>query len=123
MATQPSTVAFLVEQMAGAGAMSSRNMFGEYAIYCDGRLVALVCDDKLFIKPTTAGRAYICRVVEAPPYAGAKPYFLISGEQWDDADWMKELVRLSAAELPPPVLKRKSTRTAPRKHPASSNKR
>ena len=58
MASQPTTVDFLVEQMGSAGTVTARKMFGEYALYCDDRLVALVCEDKLFIKPTTAGKAF-----------------------------------------------------------------
>jgi hypothetical protein len=37
-------------------------MFGEYAIYCDGKVVALVCDDQFFLEPTAAGRALLGRV-------------------------------------------------------------
>ena len=45
MASQQGTVDFIVEQMARAGAVSARKMFGEYGIYCDGKMVALVCGD------------------------------------------------------------------------------
>ena len=109
MSTQASTVDFLVEQMGAAGPVTARKMFGEYALYCGERLVALVCNDQLFLKPTSAGRAFLGQVTEAPPYKGAKPCFLIDGERWDDRDWMSQLVRLSAAELPPPVKKGRKT--------------
>ena len=52
MASSQRTVAFLVEQMAAAGAVSATPMFGEYAVYGDGKVVALICDDRLFVKPT-----------------------------------------------------------------------
>ena len=67
MASKRTTVDFLLDQMAEAGAMSARRMFGEYGLYCDGTLVALVCDDQLFLKPTAAGRALVGTVVEAAP--------------------------------------------------------
>ena len=102
MATRPETIAFLVDQLAGAGSIHARKMFGEYALYCDGRLVALVCDDRLYIKPTQAGRAHVGPVEEASPYLGAKPCLLIAGERWDDGAWLAELFRISAAALPPP---------------------
>lgn len=102
MASQASTVEFIAEQVAAAGVVSARKMFGEYAIYCDGKLTALVCDDQLFVKPTEAGRAHIGEVTEAPPYKGAKPCFLVSGDRWDDRDWLTTLIRVSAAELPFP---------------------
>ena len=59
MASNQSTVDYIVEQVAGAGAVTGRKMFGEYALFCDGKMVALICDDQLFIKPTVAGRSYL----------------------------------------------------------------
>lgn len=111
MASNPRTVDYLLEQMTGAGAVTGRKMFGEYALFCDGKMVALICDDQLFIKPTVAGRAYVGVATEKPPYKGAKPYLWISGDQWDDSDWLTELVRISAAELPLPVKKAKTSKT------------
>ena len=105
MASKQSTVDYVVEQVVKAGAVAGRKMFGEYAIFCDGKMVALVCDDQLFMKPTAAGRSHIGAVDERPPYKGAKQCFWISGDQWDDNDWLTELVRISAAELPMPVRK------------------
>ena len=60
-------------------------MFGEYVIYSGEKIVALVCDNQFFVKPTAAGRAFIGTPVEAPPYPQAKPWFLIEGAI-DDAD-------------------------------------
>ncbi len=108
MASLQSTVDLLVEQMSGAGAVSARKMFGEYAVFCNGKMVALICDDQLFVKPTEAGRAHVGGVIERPPYRGAKPYFLIEGGLWDDGNWMAELVRVTAAELPLPKKKTKA---------------
>lgn len=102
MATDPRTVEFLLAQLAGAGALSARKMFGEYALYCDGRVVALVCDDRLFLKPTPAGRALAPELGEAPPYAGARPSLLVDAERWDDRPWLVALVRATAQALPAP---------------------
>ncbi len=106
MATRASAVEFILEQSAGAGAVSAKKMFGEYGIFCDGRMVALVCDDQLFIKPTPAGRVYAGQLPEAPPYPGAKPCLLVPGEKWDDAEWLSTLIRISAAALPMPKPKK-----------------
>jgi TfoX/Sxy family transcriptional regulator of competence genes len=99
-------VEFVVSQIAQAEDISYRQMFGEYAIYCRGKVVALVCDNKLFVKPTEAGRAYIGNVVEAPAYPGARPSFLIE-EQIEDSDWISELIILTEKELPQPKPKKK----------------
>jgi len=76
-------------------------MFGEYALYSDGKVVALVCDDKLFLKPTKAVKSFIDNVIEAPPYPGAKLYFLIE-DKIEDREWISNLIRLTAKELPEP---------------------
>jgi DNA transformation protein len=84
MASKQSTVEYISEQITQAGQIRFRKMFGEYAIYCDEKVVAFVCDDQLFIKPTKAGRELITDLEEAPPYPGAKMYNLISPDQWED---------------------------------------
>jgi TfoX/Sxy family transcriptional regulator of competence genes len=102
MASRQSTVDYVLEQIAGAGNVSARKMFGEYGIYCDGRMVALVCDDLFYVKPTEAGRNFAAGCEEAAPYVGAKPCLLISEDRLEDPDWVGELVRLTTREIPLP---------------------
>jgi TfoX/Sxy family transcriptional regulator of competence genes len=105
MATTQGTIDYILEQMAAAGTMTAKKMFGEYGLYCDGKIVALVCEEQLFVKPTQGGRAYLGKCEERPPYKGAKPYLFISGDKWDDNEWLSKLIRISAAELPVPKKK------------------
>lgn len=102
MATKQSTADYLVDQLAGAGDISIRKMFGEYALYCEGKVVALICDDQFFIKPTDPGKAFIGTVTEAPPYPGAKDYYRIDEEKWEDREWLTELVLITTAAVPMP---------------------
>ena len=106
MSSDKDFVDFVVEQMEDAGRITCKKMFGEYGVYCDDKLVAVVCDNRLFIKPTEEGRAFIGKVVEAPPYPGAKLYFLIE-DGLEDHGWLSHLVRLTAAALPQPKSKPK----------------
>ena len=106
MSTQQKTVDYILEQSAGAGTMTARKMFGEYGMYCDGKVMAFICDDQLFIKPTEAGRAYLSEVTEAEAYPGSKMYFLVDGDRWDDADWLAGLVKATADALPAPKAKK-----------------
>jgi len=106
MASDREFVDFVVEQMGDAGSISQRKMFGEYAIYCDGKVVALVCDNQLFVKPTEGGRAYIEDVVEAPPYPGARAHLLIESA-FEDRQWLSGLIRVTAEEVPVPAPKRR----------------
>ena len=98
-------VEYVCDQISEAGRIRSRKMFGEFAIYCDDKVVALVCDDRLFVKPTPGGRTFIGEMVESPPYPGAKPHFLIE-DRIDDREWLTQLVRLTACELPAPKPRR-----------------
>ena len=107
MASDRQFVEFLLDQITGAGEVTYKAMFGEYGLYADGKLFALVCDNKLFIKPTLSGRSFIQDVVEAPPYPGAKPSFLIE-EKLEDGEWLSQLVKISLPELPEPKPKPKS---------------
>lgn len=99
MASDLDFVEFVVDQIENAGVISFRKMFGEYALYSGGKVVALICDNRLFIKPTNAGRSFIGDVVEAPAYPGAKPSFLIE-DQIEDRTWISKLIRLTEKELP-----------------------
>lgn len=109
MATDPAFATFVVEQASDAagdaGDVRVRRMFGEYALYLGDKVVGLLCDDQAFLKPTEGGRALLERVVEAPPYPGAKPYLLLSDEL-DDRAQLAELLRRTAAELPEPKPKK-----------------
>jgi TfoX/Sxy family transcriptional regulator of competence genes len=106
MASETNFVDFVLEQIKNSGEITAKKMFGEYGIYSDAKLFGLVCNNKLFIKPTNSGREFIGNVVEAPPYEGAKPSFLIE-DKIEDSEWLSELVRISLIELPAPKLKKK----------------
>lgn len=111
MASDLSFVEYVRDQISGAGQVSFKKMFSGYAIYCDGKVVALVRNNQFFVKPTAAGRAKLGNVVEAPPYPGAKPYLLI-GEQLDDHQSISEIIKLTASELPVPILKKSTFKAA-----------
>lgn len=100
MATDPGTVAHILDCLSGTGCRA-RAMFGEYVLYCDDRVVALICDDSLFLKDLPAARALIADPVTAPPYPGAKPH--IQGDfLLDEPERLRMLVRALADALPAP---------------------
>lgn len=105
MATNQKTVDYIIKQISKSEVVSARKMFGEYGVYCNGKIVALICDDMLFVKPTNAGLAFVGDCPEACPYPGAKPYLLISREKWDDGEWLTTLFKISAEALPIPKKK------------------
>ena len=101
MATDRETVAYICEQAAGAGAVSARPMFGEYGLYCDGRVVGFVCDNSLLLKMTAGAVALLGDASVGKPYPGAKDYYLID-EGLEDADSLARLIAAIARDVPPP---------------------
>ncbi|CAN5428942.1 hypothetical protein BH10PSE17_BH10PSE17_23530 [soil metagenome] len=101
MATDQSFVDYIVAQVSLGAALSTRKMFGEYAIYVNGKVVAFASDNQLFVKPTAAGRALLERIDEQPPYPGGKPWLLID-ELLDDAAALRLLFTTTADALPTP---------------------
>ena len=106
MSSDQSFVDFIVDQIISSKTITSRKMFGEYAIYSDNKVVALICDNRLFIKPTERGGLFIGDIVEASPYPGAKSCFLIE-DKFEDREWISELIKITAEELPEPKPKKK----------------
>jgi len=102
----PDFINFVCDQIDDDCEVSYRHMFGGTTLYSKGNVVALICDNQLFVKPTQAGRDYIGNVTMAPAYEGSKDFFLIE-DQVDDADWLTELVRQTERELPKPKPRKK----------------
>ena len=100
MASNTDFVQYIADQCAGAGEIVTKKMFGDYGIYCDGKIFGLICDDCFYLKPTDAGRAMLRTVELRPPYEGAKDYFYIADV--DDCDYVFELVRVTCKHLPLP---------------------
>jgi TfoX/Sxy family transcriptional regulator of competence genes len=112
MATDVSFAEFVLEQIELPGRVEVRKMFGEYALYVDDRVVALLCDNQLFLKPVEQLRARLARVDEAPPYPGAKPHFRIADELERPGELTALLIE-AARLLPAP--KARAAKSAPKK--------
>ena len=104
MASRLEYVRYVAEQLSGAGEISYKKMFGEYGLYCDGKIFANVSDDQLFVKITEAGRSLFPGLPEAPPYPGAKNFFCI--ESVDDRDFLTALTLATCQALPETKKKR-----------------
>ena len=110
MSTKPSTIDYLLDQLASLDRIAARKMFGEYALYCDQKVVALVCDDKLYVKITEAGKAFNAdSYQEGFAYPGAKASMFIDDDQIEDADWLCELIQITADSLPLPKVKKSAS--------------
>ncbi len=100
MANSTDFVQYIADQCSGAGDIVTRKMFGDYGIYCDGKIFGLICDDCFNLKPTEAVRPLLRRVELRPPYDRAKDYFYIADV--DDRDYLSALVSETCKALPEP---------------------
>ena len=103
MATSRDTVAHVLEQLEPL-AVRARAMFGEYGFYCDDKIVGLICDDTVFIKPTPASDG----MPEAPPYPGAKNSRVADDALIADSERLRALIQATADALPAPKPKKRS---------------
>lgn len=108
MGTTPETAAFFLEQLAGRG-ITLRRMFGEYAVQRAGKTLGLLCDDALFVRQLPEVAAHLGTPVEGLPYPGAKPWWRIEPDQWEEADWLAGLLARIDAALPAPKPKAPKT--------------
>ncbi len=97
MSSNIDIVEYIADQCSGAGVITVRKMFGDYGIYCDGKIFGLICDNRFYVKPMEAGRALLRTVDLQPPYEGAKDYFYIADV--DDRDYLSELVKVTCRAL------------------------
>lgn len=97
MASNADFVQFVADQCSGAGEIIVKKMFGDYGIYCEGIIFGLICDNRLYVKPTKKGRDVLKAVEMQKPYEGAKDYFYISDVE--DRDYLALLVRETLKEL------------------------
>jgi len=107
MASKPSIVDFIVDQLSDAGPVSARKMFGDYGVFLSGKMIALICDDRLFFKPTEEGRQLFPSITEGIPYPGARPCFLVPEDEWENRDWLAAVARATFDGLPAPKKKAK----------------
>jgi TfoX/Sxy family transcriptional regulator of competence genes len=101
MATDQGFVEYIQSQSGLGHHLAFKKMFGEYALYLHGKVVAFACDNQLYLKPTAEGRALLGEVSEHPPYPGAKRYFRID-EQTEDRELLKKVFEATARALPIP---------------------
>ncbi|MBR0200701.1 MAG: TfoX/Sxy family protein [Oscillospiraceae bacterium] len=107
MASSKDYLDFVLEQLDELEGISFRPMMGEYVLYCGGKVVGGVYDDRLLLKPTP-GALRLLEEAGLPaerelPYEGAKPLLLADV---DRRELLCRMVETVAAELPLPKKKR-----------------
>ena len=95
MASSPEFMQSVAARLEDAGTITYRKMFGEYCVFCD---------DRLFVKITEPGKAFMPDGKLELPYEGGKPMLRV--ERLEDRAFLKKLVRMTCEALPEPKKKR-----------------
>jgi hypothetical protein len=108
MATDKDFVDYVSDQVAEAGVITSKKMFGDYMVYCDGKPALLVCDNVVYVKILPEVSALFDNYEIQPeigvPYKGAKDHFILD---CDNGGFAMEMTRLLARILPMPKPRKK----------------
>lgn len=117
MATQPETIEFILGKLRDRRSFTARPMFGEYALYADGKVVGLVCDDMLYVKIVPASKALESLCAKDHPYPGARPHYLVEESQISTIHNLAQILSEIANSVP--AKKEKSKKTKMTRRPNS----
>jgi TfoX/Sxy family transcriptional regulator of competence genes len=107
MGSRAETLAHVLD-LLDALPLTHRKMMGEYVLYLDQKVVAVVGDDRLWLKATPGGLAALPDCPRAAPFPGAKDWIDADGAL-DDPDRLGAALRVIAADLPAPKPKKRKT--------------
>jgi DNA transformation protein and related proteins len=107
MASDPKTVDLILDRLSALEDVSARKMFGDYGLFLRGKMVGLICDDRLYFKPTPAGRNLLPDVPDGIPYVGARPCLMVPRASWDRRELLAALANATFDGLPAPKKKGK----------------
>lgn len=111
MSSRKEYLNFLLEQLSDVAGITCRPMMGEYLLYCRGKLLGGVYDDRLLVKSIPAAKALLPNAPEELPYPGGKPMLLV--EEVDSRETLVPLMEALYEALPAPRPRRKSKTTDP----------
>lgn len=97
MASNADYLSFIMDQLSDAD-VSSRAMMGEYIIYCKGKVIGGIYDDRFLVKPTETALAMMPDAPMQLPYEGAKPMILV--DDVENRQFLRQLVEAISDELP-----------------------
>jgi hypothetical protein len=93
-------VDFLLGKLRQPKRFSARAMFGEYALYADGKVVALICDDRLYVKILPASKELEPLCEKGEPYPRARLHYLVDEGQLSTIHTLPKLLCALAASSP-----------------------
>lgn len=107
MATRKETATYILDQLGDPGRFSVKPMFGEFAIYADGKPVGFICDDQLLVKILPESAELDGRCERAQAYPGSKDYYLVPEDVLARGRQLAMVLKHMAEALPMPKGRKK----------------
>ena len=96
---------YILEQLNEADEISHRAMMGEYILYCQGKVIGGIYDDRFLVKPTASAKRLMPDAAYELPYEGAKEMLLV--DNVEDREFLQTLFNAMYDELPAPKKSKK----------------
>lgn len=100
MSTQKETIEFILDKLGDRRIFTARAMFGEYALYAMGKVVALVCDDLVYVKMLPESQALDAVCEKGEPYPGAKLHYVVEEGLLSELQELPAILLAVARSLP-----------------------
>ena len=104
MASDREYLDFILEQLSGLEGITWRAMMGEYIIYCRGKVVGGIYDNRFLVKPTASAKAMMPDAEPELPYEGAKE--MLPVDNLENREFLATLIQAMYDELPAPKRKK-----------------
>ncbi|MBR4720738.1 MAG: TfoX/Sxy family protein [Clostridia bacterium] len=98
MASSKEYLDFVLEQLSLCEDISYKAMMGEYIIYCRGKVVGGIYDDRFLVKPIKSAATMMPDAPLEIPYSGGKEMILV--DRVEDKEFLKALFEKMVDELP-----------------------
>ncbi|MBQ2158207.1 MAG: TfoX/Sxy family protein [Oscillospiraceae bacterium] len=104
MASSKEYLDFVLDQLSELDGITYRAMMGEYVIYCRGKIVGGIYDDRFLVKPVKSALMMMPNAQMELPYEGAKEMLMV--DDIEKKDFLRELIEAMYDELPQPKKKK-----------------
>lgn len=110
MATSKEFADFVLDQIRSDFEVDVRRLFDAYMIYVNRKPMLLLCDDTVFIKQYESLGGILCDCPKAPPFEGARQWYILDPE---NSDLLSEVIALAEPEARPAPKKKRRKKPSP----------
>ena len=97
MASSKEYLIYILEQLSETEGVRYRPMMGEYILYCRGKVVGGIYDDRLLVKATRTAQDMLPDAARELPYPGGKEMLLV--EDVENKSFLQKLLEAVAEEV------------------------